>query len=154
MTGNDDGPLDTHAFERGGFPAHGRVRVHYADRVLHFEAEGPFNVELMLAFERAMVLCVHELPADNRYVDLVEFRHSALMTDEAWARFENFVQAAVQQGFRSRALVLVMPPELEAGNLLLPRLRRVWRDAPQFLVVETLAAARQAIAALRAAEAW
>jgi hypothetical protein len=134
--------------QAGPFPAHGDATVAVQGRVMRFVASGPWNVEFVNALWRAMVKAAAQLPPDGRYVDLIEIRHSALMTPEALAALHQAIDTAVARGFNAQATALVLAPDVEGRALMLPKLQRIYSRHRPVSVHDTV---DEAWVALRAA---
>lgn len=104
----------------------GRVRVGVHGRVIVAVAEGPFDAELMSGTRRALAQAGKRLPADRRFVDLLEIRVSLQIDDEALER----LRAAID-GFAARGIVAISTVFLVSMDLpgveRLPAVMDIWR---------------------------
>jgi hypothetical protein len=131
-------PLEAGPFSRSRFALHGETSARVDGRILRIHCRGPFNLELVQAVGRMLTHVSRELPQDGRYVELLAFRGSLLMSPEAWDLLEAFTLQSWEAGFRPAASLLVVPPETEGRSLLLPRLRRCWSYGQPAQVFECL----------------
>jgi|GEM_PF-4769217 len=108
------------------FPLHGRTAVTVQGPLLRAVVCGPFNLELVQAQCRLLVAASRVLPADRRYLELIEYQQSLLMPIEAWQTLERFIDSGVANGFCALGTVLVIGPEVEGGELFRERCARLW----------------------------
>lgn len=129
------------AFALSRFPLHGQTAVEVAGPLLRVVARGPFNLELVQAQCRLLGAAGVELPADRRYLELVEYQQSVLMPAEAWTAMEQFIDAGVAKGFCSLGTVLVLDPSVEGASLFGDRVKRLWsRSRPVWVLSDRPAA--------------
>ncbi len=122
-------PSDVHstdAIAHGVFPPHGRLDLRVVDGAVVFaDAHGPFNVE----FVQAMARTLRELHADPKlprpYADVVQF-HGSLMGSKEM--LDQLSATLKQVGAReiAVALALVVTPEVEGREFMLPLFERVF----------------------------
>lgn len=128
------------AFAISRFPLHGQTAVEVAGPLLRMVARGPFNLELAQAHCRLLAAAGVELPADRRYLELIEYQQSLLMPAEAWVAIERFIDQTVAKGFCALATVLVLAPEVEGVPLFAERVKRLWsRSRPVWVLPERAA---------------
>lgn len=108
------------------FPLHGQTAVEVQGPVLRAVVRGPFNLELAQAQCRLLSAAGQSLPADRRYVELIEYQQSLLMPAEAWTTMETFIAEGVGKGFCALATVLVLPPDVEGEALFRKRAVALW----------------------------
>ncbi len=103
---SDDAPLheqpDTQGF--------GRVTVGFEGRVMHYIAQGPFDAALMAAAKRGTNIAAARIPADRRYVSLMEFRRPLLIDDSGLREFKETVSGFVARQTVPLATVLLVAP--------------------------------------------
>ncbi len=121
-----DNRLQASAHQKGPFRVHGDATVAVVGRVMHFSAAGPWNAEFVKALWRTMVKVASQLPSDGRFVDLIEVRHSAMMTPDALTMLASCIDQAVSQGFNALATALVIPMDVEGRSLMVPKLQEVY----------------------------
>jgi hypothetical protein len=93
---------DTHGF--------GRVTVGFLGRVMHYIAQGPFDAALMAAAKRGTNIAAERIPADRRYVSLMEFRRPLGLDDEGLREFKETVGGFVQRQTVPLATILLVAP--------------------------------------------
>lgn len=136
------------AFAISRFPLHGQTAVEVAGPLLRVLARGPFNLELAQAQCRLLAAAGVELPADRRYLELIEYQQSLLMPAEAWAAMEQFIDGGVAKGFCALATVLVLDPEVEGAPLFGERVKRLWSRSRPVWVLPDRAAGEAKLAEL------
>ena len=80
----------------------GRVTVGFLDRVMHYIAQGPFDATLMAAAKRGTNIAAERIPADRRYVSLMEFfanLHARTWNCVAGAIWRPLVCGSMMRGF-------------------------------------------------------
>jgi hypothetical protein len=102
---------DTHGF--------GRVTVGFLGRVMHYIAQGPFDAALMAAAKRGTNIAAERIPADRRYVSLMEFRRPLGMDDEGLREFKETVGGFVQRQTVPLATILLVAPGDEDAPMVL-----------------------------------
>lgn len=93
---------DTHGF--------GRVTAGFEGRVMHYVAQGPFDAALMAAGKRCTNIAAERMPADRRYVSLMEFRRPLGMDDDGLREFKETVGGFVERRIVPLATVLLLAP--------------------------------------------
>lgn len=116
------------------FPLHGQTAVEVRGPVLRAVVRGPFNLELAQAQCRLLSAAGMSLPADRRYLELIEYQQSLLMPAEAWTTMQSFIEQSASKGFRALGTVLVLPPDVEGEALFRDRSVALWsRSRPVFV---------------------
>ena len=110
----------------GPRPSFGRVSVGVQGRVMMSMAEGPFDVELMAAVKRAIMLAGKRLPADRRFGDLLEIRGSLQMDADALAQLRMSIDSFASRGVVALSTVFLVRPGIP-GIERLPALMDIWR---------------------------
>lgn len=93
---------ETHGF--------GRVTVGFQGRVMHYIAQGPFDAALMAAAKRGTNSAAVRIPADKRYVSLMEFRPPLGMDPEGVREFKETVGGFVDRQIAPLATILLVAP--------------------------------------------
>lgn len=136
MNTADNTPLheqpDSHGF--------GRVTVGFLGRVMHYIAQGPFDATLMAAAKRGTNIAAERIPADRRYVSLMEFRRPLGMDDEGLREFKETVGGFVQRQTVPLATILLVAPGDEDAPMVLD-MAAVYRQSRPFQVCTDAAAA-------------
>jgi hypothetical protein len=132
------------------FPLHGQTAIEVRGAVLRAVVRGPFNLELVQAQCRLLSAAGLSLPADRRYLELIEYQQSLLMPAEAWTTMAAFIEQGVEHGFCALGTVLVLAPDVEGEALFRERAARLWsRSRPVFVCSTREAGEAQLEALLR-----
>lgn len=123
---------DTHGF--------GRVTVGFLGRVMHYIAQGPFDAALMAAGKRGTNIAAERIPADRRYVSLMEFRRPLGMDDEGLREFKETVGGFVERQTVPLATILLVAPGDEDAAMVLD-MAAVYRQSRPFQVCTDATAA-------------
>ncbi|MDR7269835.1 hypothetical protein J2X20_002464 [Pelomonas saccharophila] len=123
---------DTHGF--------GRVTVGFIGRVMHYIAQGPFDAALMAAAKRGTNIAADRIPADRRYVSLMEFRRPLGMDDEGLREFKETVGGFVERQTVPLATILLVAPGDEDAAMVLD-MAAVYRRSRPFQVCTDVTAA-------------
>lgn len=147
MNAPDSTPLyeqpDTHGF--------GRVTVGFIGRVMHYIAQGPFDAALMAAAKRGTNIAAERIPADRRYVSLMEFRRPLGMDEEGMREFKETVGGFVQRRTVPLATILLVAPGDEDAPMVLDMAAVYRLSRPCHVCTDATAAWAEANRALRAA---
>lgn len=115
MNSPDNTPLheqpDSHGF--------GRVTVGFLGRVMHYIAQGPFDAAMMAAAKRGSNIAAARIPADRRYVSLMEFRPPLGLDEEGLREFKETVGGFVQRQTVPLATILLVAPGDEDAPMVL-----------------------------------
>jgi hypothetical protein len=142
--------LDTLKTHR--FPGHGELTLEWAGALLHTQARGPFNLEMVEQGLKLMAaLGAQCWPAEGLEVELVEWHESMLMPPEAWNLFERKLTRFADIGRVPRHTLLVAPPDIEGRWLMVPRVCALWERSRPVEVFEQLAPAAARASELLAA---
>src|ERR1043165_5950094 len=140
MNSPDNTPLheqpDTHGF--------GRVTVGFLGRVMHCIAQGPFDAALMAAAKRGTNIAAERIPADRRYVSLMEFRRPLGLDDEGLREFKETVGGFVQRQTVPLATILLVAPGDEDAPMVLD-MAAVYRQSRRCEVCTDVATAWSAV---------
>lgn len=146
--------FDSGDFAHSRFPLHGHTTTAVEGRVFRVLAQGPFNLELVQAHVRAMLMAARQLPPDRGFIELFHCRGSVLMPREAWQLVTDFVDQAGEVGFRAKATIIVLGPEVEGHELFSKRLEQIWsRTRPVYRVL-TLEEGEATLKRLLAEQGW
>lgn len=129
MNPPDATPLHEHPDIRG----FGRVTVGLEGRVMHYIAQGPFDAALMAAAKRGTNIAAERIPADRRYVSLMEFRRPLLIDDSGLREFRETVSGFVARQTVPLATILLVAPGDEAAQMVLD-MAAVYRQSRPFHV--------------------
>lgn len=115
MNSADNTPLyeqpDAHGF--------GRVTAGFLGRVMLYVAQGPFDAALMAAAKRGSQIAAERIPADRRYVSLMQIRRPLGMDDEGRREFNETVDSFVQRQTVPLATILLVAPGDEDAPMVL-----------------------------------
>jgi hypothetical protein len=121
-------------------PSFGRISVGVQGRVMISIAEGPFDTELMAATKRAIALAGKRLPADRRFVNLLEIRSSLQMDADALSELRLSIESFSKLGIFAISTVFLVPVGLP-GIERLPALMDIWRASRPVRRADTFEAA-------------
>jgi len=102
---------DTHGF--------GRLTVGFLGRVMHYVAQGPFDAALMAAAKRGSNIAAERIPADRRYVSLMEIRRPLGLDAEGLREFKETVGGFVQRQTVPLATILLVAPGDEDAPMVM-----------------------------------
>ncbi len=113
----------------GRFQAHGEVSMHVEGCLIRYVARGPFNRELLNAYEREqeLLLGVEDLPAV--YADLTVFEHSAMTPLDTLNAYSTYLAMLREQQRAPLVTAYVLPPEVEGKRLMEPLFHDCYRQA-------------------------
>jgi hypothetical protein len=144
-------PDTTPLHEQPDTQGFGRVSVGLQGRVMHYIAQGPFDASLMAAAKRATNIAAGRIPADRRYVSLMEFRWPLLMDDGGRREFNETVNGFVDRQTLPLATILLVAPGDEEAPMVLD-MAAVYRQSRPFQICTDAATAWHEVnAVLRAA---
>jgi hypothetical protein len=112
--------LSTDDFAHGKFKPHGRMDVHLEGDIVVFRAEGPFNLEAIVALGNARRAAVADWGSNGRRATIVEFHTSMLMSQDALDTYAQGMQSHLAQVKPSVAVAWVVAPGLEGRLFMLP----------------------------------
>ena len=112
-------PDSTPLYEQPDAHGFGRVTVGFLGRVMHYIAQGPFDAALMAAAKRGTNIAAERIPADRRYVSLMEFRRPLGLDDEGLREFKETVGGFVQRQTVPLATILLVAPGDEDAPMVL-----------------------------------
>jgi hypothetical protein len=110
----------TDDFANEKFKPHGRLEVHLDGDIAVFHAEGPFNLEAIVALGDARRAAVADWGASGRRATIVEFQTSMLMSQDALDAYAKGMQSHLAQVKPSVAVAWVVAPGLEGRLFMLP----------------------------------
>ncbi len=112
-------PDTTPLYEQPDAHGFGRVTVGFLGRVMHYIAQGPFDATLMAAAKRGTNIAGERIPADRRYVSLMEFRRPLGLDDEGMREFKETVGGFVDRRTVPLATILLVAPGDEDAPMVL-----------------------------------
>lgn len=127
------------------FNAHGVVDIWQEGALIHYEATGPFNAELIdsLAIAQRDFLLAAKL--SGAWISICTLRNSAMTSPEAIARYAAIMAAPKPDGMVPIATAFVMAPEVEGSLIMAAHYTRIYKDIGRVF---------QIFRSLPEAEAW
>lgn len=131
--------LHTGQFRTTSFSPHGEIALWYEDRILHYDAMGPFNTELVDALALAQKEFLQHINPQGPWGSIAVFKNSAIMGPDTLARYEGMMSAPKPPGKTPVATAFVMGPDVDGHRLMRPLFERIYRHIGRpFIAVETL----------------
>jgi hypothetical protein len=112
-----------------GFAPHGTMQLVIQDRLNVIEAEGPFNLELVIAGDAAQELLDTQLQAKGHWGTILIFRKNALASFEVLAEIESILKRRKEKGIFPAGVAIVMSPEVEGASLMSAFYLRAYTNA-------------------------
>lgn len=131
-------PTSPPLYEQPDAHGFGRVTVGFVGRVMHYVAKGPFDAALMAAAKRGTNVAVERMPADRRYVSLMEFQRPLGMDGEGLREFKETVGGFVARRTVPLATILLVTPGDEDAPMVLD-MAAVYRQSRPVKVCTDLA---------------
>ena len=133
---------DIKAYANGAFKPHGLIEFWTEGPVVRIEAQGPFNREAIQAVGIAMRELFVAMPPAARFADILEIRHSIMISPEALEAFGRFLAQMSANKSAPVAVAYVVGREVEGRSLILPLLAKLYAEhGREFGAFETLAEA-------------
>ncbi len=148
MSTPDFTPLHEQPDAPAGF---GRLSVSFQGRVMHYVAYGPFDATLMEGGKRAAQMVANRVPADGRYLSLMELRGALFMDAAGLQEFRETVGAFIARSVVPLATILLVPPGSQDAEMLRPMLEIYRQSRPVHLYTDAASAWAQVNALLVAA---
>lgn len=115
-------PIVTYAkseeFHSGAFKPHGTMQLNRSGPLNILEAVGPFNLELVIAADRAQGQLYAALVEYERWGTILIFKKNALTSLEAIAEITSILVKRKKQGYVPVAVALVFSADVEGANLM------------------------------------
>lgn len=120
-------PHSTDDFADGKYRPHGRLEVHVEGNVCIYRAEGPFNLEAILALGKARRAIVDEW-GDRGSVSatIVQFYTSMLMSQDALDAYTKGMQMHLKQAKPNVAVAWVVAPTVEGRSIMLRNFEKIF----------------------------
>ena len=109
----------TDDFSDGPFRPHGRLDVHVEGGICIYRAEGPFNLEAIVALGKARRAVAQEWSAQGRAASIVVFHTSMLMSKDAVDAYTQGMQAHLTQVKPNLGVAWVVSQEVEGRAIML-----------------------------------
>ncbi|PRC92573.1 hypothetical protein [Solimicrobium silvestre] len=111
-------------FSNEKFPPHGKFSASLDGQLIHMEATGPFNFELLSAYYEATLPMYVEAHSHGAYAVLVEFHRSMLMNCEAVQLLAESVARLVRNDNVMIAVAYVSGLEVEGQSVMVPYIQK------------------------------
>ena len=115
-------------FAVGGFRPHGEVELWAEGPVMRVIAQGPFNREAVRALGKAVNDLYQALGPDRPICELIEYRHSLLASPETLTTLGDLLALMTRLGIAQKAIAIVVTDDVEARDLMLPIVTKVYTD--------------------------
>jgi len=132
----------------GRFPPHGSVRFHIEGNLIRYVATGPFDQELLSAYEAEQSLVVPEFARRGPYLDLTVYEVSAMTPIKVLQAYSDYLAQLKTAGQAPVATAYVLPATVEGAELMAPHFRECYaRAGLKFEIFENESTARDWLAA-------
>ena len=118
----------TDDFNQLPFRAHGRLELQRVGNTIVYHAQGPFNLEAIVALSKARLAGLADWGPEARNAVIVEFETSMLMSTEALQAYSLGLRSHFKQGDPPLAVAWVVPPEVEGRHIMLPLFARIYAE--------------------------
>ena len=118
----------TDDFSEGRFKPHGNIDVRVEGNICIFRAEGPFNMEAIVALGKARRAIVENWDNRGRAATIAVFHNSILMTSDALKAYSDGLKAHLTQVKPNVAVAWVVAPDVEGRALLLPYFAEIFAN--------------------------
>lgn len=108
------------------FAAHGRVEMFFEGDILQYEACGPFNKELFESLAVAQLDFLKTANHQGPWASICLVQRSGLTSPEGFLCYEEMIRAPKPDQFTPLATAFVVPPGVEGGSLMLPRVTAIF----------------------------
>ncbi|WP_294770776.1 hypothetical protein [uncultured Rhodoferax sp.] len=125
------------------FTQHGVVDIWTEGAFVHYEASGPFNIELMdcLAIAQRDYLLANR--PQGRWVSICTLLDNAMTSPDAMARFAEVMTAPKPYNMLPVATAFVIAPDVEGGVIMAPLFAKIYIGIGRpFQIFETMPAAK------------
>jgi hypothetical protein len=125
------------------FTAHGVVDIWMDGPVMHYEASGPFNPELMDCLAIAQRDYLLATRPQGVWVSVCTVLGSAMSSPDGIARYTAIMEAPKPDNMNPIATAFVIAPEVERGRIMAPIFAKIYAGIGRpFQIFDTLAAAQ------------
>lgn len=125
------------------FTPHGVVDIWMEGRLMHYEATGPFNVELVECLAIAQRDYLLASRPNGAWVSVCTVRRNAMASPDSIARYAAIMAAPKPDNMVPCATAFVIAPEVEGGAIMAPHFVKIYDDIGRpFAVFDNLAAAQ------------
>lgn len=121
------GSHSTDDFADGRYRPHGRLEVHVEGNMCIYRAEGPFNLEAILALGKARRAIVEEWgDRGPAAATIVQFYTSMLMSQDALDAYTEGMQMHLTQTKPNVAVAWVVAPQVEGRSIMLRHFEKIF----------------------------
>ncbi len=120
---------NTKSLAHSKFRPHGYIEATADGNLLRHQAWGPFNDELVVAYAALEERLLPQMLTFARWGDLVLFHGSAMAPRSAFDAFAVHLLQRARLGQAAHVTALVMPPEVEGGEIMAGLFLNLYRDA-------------------------
>ena len=125
------------------FTPHGVVDLWMEGRLMHYEATGPFNTELVDCLAIAQRDYLLATRPQGAWVSLCTLVGNAMSSPEGIARYAAIMAAPKPDNMIPVATAFVIAPDVEGGRIMAPQFAKIYADIGRpFEIFETMAAAQ------------
>jgi hypothetical protein len=125
------------------FTPHGVVDIWMDGQLMHYEATGPFNVELVDCLAIAQRDYLLASRPEGAWVSVCTVLRSAMASPESIARYAAVMAAPKPENMVPCATAFVIAPEVEGGDIMAPHFAKIYENIGRpFTVFDNLAAAQ------------
>ena len=133
-------PAPSPLHEQPDFHGFGRVTVGLMGRVMRYVAQGPFDAALMAAAKRGTNAAAERIPADRRYVSLMEFHPPLGLDADGLHEFKETVGGFVERQTVPLATILLVAPGDEDAPMVRDMTAIYQRSRPVVVCTDAAAA--------------
>ena len=131
------------------FTPHGVVDIWMEGRLMHYEATGPFNTELVDCLAIAQRDYLLATRPQGAWVSMCTVVDNAMSSPDGVARYAEIMAASKPDNMIPVATAFVIAPEVEGGTIMAPLFTKIYADIGRpFQIFETMAAAQEWAAAM------
>ncbi len=125
------------------FTPHGVVDIWMEGRLMHYEATGPFNTELVDCLAIAQRDYLLATRPQGAWVSVCTVVGNAMSSPDGIARYAAIMAAPKPDNMIPVATAFVIAPDVEGGGIMAPQFRKIYADIGRpFQIFETMAAAQ------------
>ncbi len=125
------------------FTPHGVVELWMEGRLMHYEATGPFNTELVDCLAIAQRDYLLTTRPQGAWASVCTVVGNAMSSPEGVARYAAIMAAPKPEHMIPVATAFVMAPDVEGARIMAPLFTKIYADIGRpFQIFETMAAAQ------------
>lgn len=108
------------------FRPHGSVQMWMDGDILHYEATGPFNIELIASFAVAQLDMLRAINYQGPWVSICSILNSAMASPQTLARYDQLMRKEKPPGRTPLATAFVAGPKVEGARLMMQKYARIY----------------------------